>query len=242
MTMTCVLVALLTPLAANAQSADGPYVSASLVGDVLRRSFATTGGPDTSGSGEALGLALRLGSPLGRAWGVEAEFVRPSPIENDVVNGPVPLFAQERLSFPIGPFSCRVRTTERLTTLATSVWARQALSARVSLVYLAVVGFHRTSQESSTTFERAGAVAGLGALADLIGAVPGAERPGGPTSAALLPFPTTTRFVSYSTRPLVGVDARVTMTDHVSLVPSLRLHGIEAGWLLRPSVGLAWTF
>ena len=51
-----------------------------------------------------------------------------------------------------------------------------------------------------------------------------------------------TTTISYGTRPLAGVEARIRFTSHVSLIPGVRLQGIADGWLLRPYVGLGWFF
>jgi hypothetical protein len=48
--------------------------------------------------------------------------------------------------------------------------------------------------------------------------------------------------ISYGTRPLAGVEARIGFTSHVRLIPGVRLQGITEGWLLRPYVGLGWFF
>ena len=52
----------------------------------------------------------------------------------------------------------------------------------------------------------------------------------------------TTTAISYSTHPLVGVEARIRMTSHMRLVPGIRVQGVEGGWLMRPYAGLGWSF
>ena len=148
------VVAVLLVLVAGSAHAQSTYVGASLVGDVVRRNLSeSTGVRDSSANGEAIGFALRIGTPLGRRWGVDLEFVRPGEIETDFTGGPVPLLEQGVLS-SVGPTSLafstfpaslevfpttfgRVQTRQRYSTLATSVWVDQELSRRVSLVYLA---------------------------------------------------------------------------------------------------------
>ncbi|HZM95841.1 MAG TPA: hypothetical protein VFB92_20595, partial [Vicinamibacterales bacterium] len=46
------------------------YVAASVLGDIARFNEYDSGSGDTSGNGEAVGFALRLGSALGSRWGV----------------------------------------------------------------------------------------------------------------------------------------------------------------------------
>ena len=75
--MCIVLVALLLTIPAVAQ-AQGPYVGASVLTDIVRAS----GSDDfNSGSGEAFGGALRVGASLGSQWGVDLEFARSGDIE-----------------------------------------------------------------------------------------------------------------------------------------------------------------
>jgi hypothetical protein len=48
--------------------------------------------------------------------------------------------------------------------------------------------------------------------------------------------------VIYGVRPMVGLESRIGLTEHVDLVPGLRLHAGENVWLVRPAVGLNWRF
>jgi hypothetical protein len=120
------------------------------------------------------------------------------------------------------PVFYRLRSTQRHTTLSTTAWLKQDLSRRVALVYLAGMGFYRATYESESRFEI------LPAL------------PAGITLPMI--FPTQTKTVTYGVRPLAGLEARVGLTEHVALVPGVRLHGLENSWLLRPAVGLEWQF
>lgn len=214
---------------ARAQSA---YVSVSLAGDVVRFTHSEAEGvPSLLGGGEATGFALRVGTPLGSRWGVEAEFARPSTIENEG-GGPdvVPLVYRglpyEVVGGQLDPriypiISYRVRTSQRNTTFSTAVWARQDLSPRFALVYLGGVGFHRMERDIEYTYG------------------PGPRLLAIPI---IVPPRSRTDTVTYTARPLVGIEARIGMTDHLELVPGVRLHGLESGVLVRPSVGLGWTF
>lgn len=117
------------------------------------------------------------------------------------------------------PVSYSLRSAQRHNTLSTTVWMNQELSPRVSLVYLAGMGFHRSTFESEARF-------------DIL--PPGLSIPG--------LFPTLSKTVSYGVRPLAGFEVRIDLTDHVELLPGVRLHGLDNAWLVRPAVGLAWNF
>ena len=226
--------ALLFTLGTTRLFAQSTYVGAAVVGDVLRSTHSESSlGRDVPAGGEAIGFALRVGTPLGSRWGVELEFTRPGEIETDF-SGAIPLVSSiEALTvtatrapggitlpqlFP-SPLPYRLQTTQRHTTLSTTVWFNQSLSSRFSLVYLAGMGFNRTTFESASRFEILPA---------------GITLPVG--------FPTVTKTVTYGVRPLAGFEARIGLTDHVDLVPGVRLQGLESAWLLRPAVGLAWEF
>lgn len=226
------------PRSADAQ---GAYVSASLTGEVVRLDrVETAGGRDQSNSGETLGFALRVGTELGMRWGVELEFLRPAEIETEFSPGIVPLaFDSSPLTFTdltnltngttsvvFPSFSYRFRTRQRTTTLSSALWARQQISSGISLVYLGGVGFHHRTEEATISFTPS----------------PLPALPGIPTIPIVLPPASVSTATTYDVGPFAGVEARIGLTTHVQLVPGVRLHGINGGWLLRPSVGLGWTF
>jgi hypothetical protein len=227
--MRKLLVLLVVLLTAQSVYAQGAYVSASLTGDLVRQNRVKNAGSDQSTDGEAIGFALRVGSELGRRWGVELEYARPQEIENDFAPGIVPLPAATLVPGVIGgfptdaaqifpTFSYRIRTSQRNAMISSAVWARQEISRRMSLVYLGGVGFHRTTSEVTLTFE--------------------------PRLPIGIPigFPTVTSSTTYDAGPFAGMEGRLGLTDHAHLVAGVRLHGIQGGWLFRPSVGLGWMF
>ncbi len=236
------LVAVLIALGARPSSAQSPYVSAAVVGDVLLSTHSETSlGGDVPSGGEAIGFALRVGTPLGSRWGVELEFTRAGEIETEF-DGVIPLASRAGSavswtsslppgSVPAGidavlpllqrPTSYSLQTTQRHSTLSTIVWMNQELSPRVSLIYLAGMGFSRTTFENESRFE-------------ILPLPPGISIPN--------IFPAITKTVTYGVRPLAGIEGRIGLTEHVDLVPGIRLHGLDNGWLLRPAVGLAWNF
>jgi hypothetical protein len=209
--------------------AQGGYVSASLVGDIARFDRVEGTAAGESGSGEALGFGLRVGTPLGSRWGVELEFVRPSEISSEFSPEILPLLTDPLFSAlpPVGSsldldltfpsYSYDVRTKQRNTTIAATVWIAQRLTPKFSLSYLGGISFGRTTREIEFAFQ--------------------------PIRFPILPIPNlTTETTTYDVGPLVGLEGSIVLTEHVQLVPGIRLHGVEGGWLLRPAVGLGWVF
>src|SRR5262245_5211506 len=140
------------------------YVGADLVGDVLRSSHSESSfGRDVPSGGEAIGFALRVGTPLGSRWGIELGFTRPGEIDTEF-SGAIPLASSPEIlelaarvpgSFSVfpSPLPYRLRSTQRHSTLSTTVWFNQNVSSKVSLVYLAGMGFHRSTYESDSRFD-----------------------------------------------------------------------------------------
>jgi len=234
---SAIAVVLLLGVLAPPAFAQGAYVGAFLVGEIVRLDQYDSRAED-SGNGESLGFALRLGSPIGAKWGVELEFVRPGEITSDQVPQILPAIYQltavpsipglpnqgnyDPLIFP--PISYEFRSTQRRSTLSTSLWVRQEISSRVSMVYLGGVAFGRTSNEVEITYT-------FGRSTIL------------PTILPLPPIPPLiNESISYDVQPMVGVEGRIRLAGKVDLVPGLRLHGAQGGWLIRPAVGLSWNF
>ena len=211
--------------------AQGSYIGAFLVADVVRLDQYDSSAED-SGNGEALGFALRLGTPIGTRWGVELEFVRPGEITSDQIPQiyPAALTVTPERVVPTLPnvsvpdaslifptYSYRFQTTQRRTTLSTALWVRQEISRRFSLAYVGGIAFGRTSTEIAIDYL--------------------------PIRPTILPIPRSiNESITYDIGPMVGVEGRIRMGGQVDLVPGLRLHGFQGGWLIRPALGLAWTF
>jgi hypothetical protein len=234
-TSALAMVVLLFSALAPPAFAQGAYVGAFLVGEIVRLDQYDSRAED-SGSGESLGFALRLGSPIGTKWGVELEFVRPGEITSNQLPQIFPAIydvqpiqvipglpnrgvnVSDPAIFP--PISYEFRSAQRRSTLSTSLWVRQEISPRVSMVYLGGVAFGRTSNEVEITYT--------------------ISRP---TILPLPPIsPVINESISYDVQPMVGVEGRIRMGGKVDLVPGLRLHGAQGGWLIRPAVGLSWNF
>lgn len=209
--------------------AQGTYIGAFLVGDVVRLNQYDSRTGD-SGNGEAFGFGLRLGTPVGEKWGVELEFTRPGEVTTDQtpeilpyltapnVRGTLPALPELGVLDPLTlpAYSFRLRSTQRRTTLSPSLWVRQEISPRFSLLYLGGLSFGRTNNEVEISYL---------------------------FRSPLVPIPPSrTETVVYDVQPMVGVEGRIRMGGSVDFVPGLRLHGVEGGWLLRPALGLSWTF
>jgi hypothetical protein len=64
------------------------------------------------------------------------------------------------------------------------------------------------------------------------------------TPSALIPRPD--ERIDYSAAPTVGIDARIALTEHLSLVPGLHAcvfrFSDESALLVRPRIGIRWAF
>ena len=224
-------------LCATPVYAQGPYIGAFVGADIAR--FTSSEGFDNPATGEAVSWALRLGGPIGSNFGAELEFARPEEIENDqtpdfrilnlltsavggiTIADLIPTQVGNTVAptiFP--PINISVRTAQRNTTLTASVWARQEVSPKFSMVYLGGVGFNRIEQRYEYDFGGGGRI--LPALPTIL--------------------PRSIRTTQYGVGPMAGVEAHVGMSEHLRLVPGVRMHAFSGGWLIRPAVGLAWQF
>lgn len=203
---------LLAPAAAVAQ---GPYVSASLVADLARFSHASVSGAalEFPSGTESVGFALRLGTPIGSVWGVELEFNRSGEADTTFSEALDPAVTVPSL------FTVDFNQQTRHSTFSTLIWARQDLGPRFALVYLGGTGFVRTATRSDIRYVLARPIPGL-----------------------ILPPNQVMETTVYSVRPVVGVEGRLSLTEHVELVPGLRLTSLQDGLIIRPSVGLGWRF
>jgi hypothetical protein len=236
--VSAVGVFVLASLLATSAFAQGSYVGAFLVGDVVRLDQYDSNVRD-SGNGEAFGFGLRLGTPIGRNWGVELEFVRPGEITTEQSPQILPLPASIAFDFGATPlpdipnlpnvsvydpvtfpaYSYSFRARQRRTTLSTSLWVSQEISRRFSLTYLGGVSFGRTNNEIEIRYLPIRTILPIPSIAPML-----------------------SESINYSVDPMVGVEGRIRMGGQVDLVPGLRLHGIDGGWMIRPALGLAWTF
>jgi hypothetical protein len=199
--------------------AQTPYVAGAILGEVTRSSrleSETFVEQPPSGDGEVFGFAVRAGTSVGERWGVELEFVRPSELEQQ---------ARRRVRsglivFPdlIPTFELDVRLRQRISSLDTLAWLRQRVADKVDLVYLAGAGFHHVVQESRVELIPPRLPAPIGF------------------------FIPSTKMVSYHAGPVVGFEARIALTDHVTVTPGVRLNSVAGAWVIRAGAGVGWTF
>jgi hypothetical protein len=221
-------------LCAGSAWAQSAYVGGAVAAEVVRTTSTKNGGTTyDGGNGEAFAGAIRVGTFLTEHVGVELEYFRPGKIDSSA-DGPIYLAesglggsptglysfgstAPTDLVYPIASQSMRVRTS----TTSALLTARQPLG-RVELVYLGGVGFSRVVREIEYGFPRIMA------------------------PIAPIPISYSTRTTQYAAGPVVGMDVRVGMTEHAQLVGCLRVHtlgqSVVDGWMIRPSIGLAWKF
>ena len=219
--------------------AQTPYVAGAIGAEIVRStSVKSPGSTFDSGNGESWSGAIRVGTFVAPRYGVELEFLRPGEIEGDdegpiYIAGEIPrpvlgsLIADgvvpNDLGVDVGIFPIiNQQTRMRTTTVSTLAFARQTVGEHVDLVYLGGVGFSRVVQEIEFGFS-------------------------GPLFAAGRPVPSyKTRTTQYGVGPVVGAEARIAMTEHARIVAGIRLHALGQslvdGWIIRPSVGLAWAF
>jgi hypothetical protein len=229
---------LLVVLFAASAGAQSAYVAGTIGADVSRVTHTDANFYSSSPDGsETLSGSVRVGTTIGPAWGVELEWVHSGRSHDQLTPVVSPLAttnsaaAAQIISLPGFTFSSEspnvipirfVQSDIRQShsDLDALIWARQAVGGSVDLVYLGGVAFSRQRTEITQNFPT---------ILQLFAPLP-------PNTA----FRTTT--ISYGTRPLAGIEARIRFTSHVRLIPGVRLQGIADGWLLRPYVGLGWFF
>ena len=227
------LVTLLLVSFAAPSSAQSIYVGGTIGADVSRVSHTDSIYTSATPNGnETFSGSLRVGSAVGQNWGVELEFVQSARSHNTVAPSVLPLATGTALGLATGSFSFSSALTNAIpirfpdtdirqshSDLDALIWGRQGAGGNVDLVYLGGVAFSRERVEVTQNFPTAIA---------LLAPVPNGV------------FRSTT--ITYGTRAVAGIEARIAFTSHVRLMPGVRVQGIADGWLLRPYVGLGWFF
>jgi opacity protein-like surface antigen len=221
------MLAVATPAAAQST-----YVGGSVVFDIARfdkieyddEDLARVS-PARSVDGEATGFNLRIGRALGERWGVEFEFARSGEIENSESYG-VPFLTDlvllpPELSRAIADFHYEIETEQRYTNYAALAWIRQDLGDRVDLSYLGGVVFNRNDVEQDVRITDTRLAQWMTVLPDL-------------------------SVTEYSIAPVIGIDAGFKLGEAAAITAGLRAQGTagggRTGLLLRPNIGVRWTF
>src|SRR4029079_1786254 len=223
------LVVVVFAASARAQSA---YVAGTIGADVSRVTHTDANFISSPDGNETLSGSVRVGTAIGSSWGVELEFVQSghshdqvtpvvsplatntSGVTSSASTSGVPTISFQGVTLPSPSINVLpVRFVQSDIRQSHSdfdalIWARQAVGGSVDLVYLGGVAFSRQRTEITQNFPT---------IFQLLAPLP-------PNSA----FRSTT--ISYGTRPLAGVEARIRFTSHVRLLPGVRLQGIADGW------------
>jgi hypothetical protein len=235
--MRSIVVVLSVLTVASPAAAQSTYVGASLLGEFSRFSGVDVN-DDTSRitsspisrNGETIGFDIRIGRALDRRWGVEFEFARGGVNEETRTERLLSSSSSSSRSFPTLPgiglitpifpipdFEFQLELEQQHTTLATTAWVRQELGDQVQVAFSGGVSFNRVETEQSVRITDS-------------------------RLALSLPVPSEIETVQYGVGPVVGAEVIIDVGDHAALTTGARLHGVSGGWLIRPSVGLRWTF
>jgi hypothetical protein len=230
--LICLLIA--TPAAAQSTS-----IGVTANWDVVRFSrvdiddVSIAGAPDSL-DGDALGFGVSVRRAIGEHWGLALEFSRSGEIESSSTRRVIPLrtggttiiptlpgVTQIPTIFPpIPDFDFVFETEQQHQTIGALVWVRHEVSDRVDLSYAGGVTFVRSE------FERAYS------LTD--------------PRLAIFISPTDLSTIDFGAGATVGIDADVELTDHTAFTAGVRLQSLtnsgRNGWLIRPAVGVRWTF
>jgi hypothetical protein len=227
--MPRLLVCLCLFLTASSAFAQSVYVGGAAGANTVFAQKIDFGGtfspPDTGGTTPV--FAIRSGIGLGEIWGAEVEVAHALPLERSTEGGRGQFFPAAVLT--IGPGiafpTLRVESERRSTAVNALGWVRYPVSARVDLVVLAGATFNRSEVEERYTIN----------LPPLFPQLP-------PGAVVFAPQPASIRTLTYDVGPLVGIEGRIRVGSRFRVVPGLRLSGANAGWSVRPMVGVDWVF
>ena len=167
-------------------------------------------------------FTVRAGIALAERWGAEVEVAHSLTIDRsdnvDFLNNAAFLVGVLPVRLP--PPRFRIDSEQQLTAVNTLAWASYTVTNRVDVVVMAGVSFQRSEIEQRFAV----------------------ELPQGFPTAVLSVQPGSTRAITYDVGPIVGVEGRVRFGDHLRLVPGFRLSDAAAGWSVRPTAGIDWTF
>jgi outer membrane protein with beta-barrel domain len=179
--------------------------------------------------GEAFGFTVNVRRAIGENWGVSVEYSHSGDIESTSsrrigVAGSIPASPTGVSALPpnlIRPdFEIEVSTEQQHQSIGALAWVRHDVGDRVTLSYLGGVAFVRSELERDLGID--------------------------PRILAIAISPTELTTIEHNVAPLVGIDADFELTDHTAFTAGLRLQGVSVGgrdgWVIRPGVGVRWTF
>jgi hypothetical protein len=223
-------------IAIGPASAQSIYVAGAVGADITFVSGQESAGFSVPTGGEAMSGAARLGVALTDRFGVELEVSRAGEIRNTSQPGfPVPLAG-------LAPFILsEIEFRSQLTTISTSASIQQQLSDSVALALLGGVVFHRTDSEMIFRRFASGGIFSIPPIPLPTGVNVVTSTVLTSASSSIL-APSAVESVQYGTGPLVGVEVKIGVGDHLDVIPGVRMHGLPASWLVRPAVAVGWTF
>jgi hypothetical protein len=207
-------------------AAQSTYVGASLVGDVARYSKVDDDDDgigrilvsEPSGDGEALGFNVKVGRLFSERWGLEFEFARSGEFESR--SSFIAPAIRERLDIRIPAIEFEYEMERSHTMFGALAFVRQDIGDRFDLTYLGGIVFNRVETEQS--FDDSMPV---------IQVFPPIAYPDYET-------------VDYSASPAVGLEGAFKF-GAAAVTGGVRLQtagGARGGWLIRPNVGMRWSF
>jgi hypothetical protein len=235
MLMTRIAVVVGSVLWAGSVWAQSAYVGGAIAAEVVRTSSTKSGGTTyDSGSGEAFAGAIRVGTFIAPRFGVELEYFRPGEIDSDCRRPDLP--GRVGACRPCLPGSaCRIFPTAP---------SRRSFPSRRAFAYQRPAHSSRRASRSAAASNWCiwAASDSRVSCARSSTAFRGLRLPVAPA----FPITYSTRTTQYAAGPVVGVEVRAGMTEHAQLVAGLAVHtlgqSVVDGWMIRPGVGLAWTF
>lgn len=226
--------------AVTSAAAQSSYVTAAAGADLSRfGQVVTEGSKSNPPEGLVPAGAIRVGTAFGERWGVEAEMAFAGTFEKvsegnflQAVQGlnlrsnvsAIALYDITPQKFgdiaPSAPVELvyRSRTRRGNSTFSTVGWVSKPIGSRTDLVAVLGLALNRASVDTRLSLI---VPRGLGSVS-----------------------PASAQMISYGFGPLVGTEIRVRAGDRWRLVPSVRLHKLDASgaWLLRTNIGLSRTF
>lgn len=204
------------PAAVAPVSAQSSYLTAAFGADFSHFNQSSVDGTKSDPpEGLSPVAAVRLGTAFGDRWGVETELAFAGTIENER-QGDLDAVARTLIAVPVGFYVLssltaglpgrpepvyHVRIRRANSTFSAVGWVAKGLKQNLDLVVLFGVALNRVTAEANLSVTPSG-------------------------SASIRPK--SARAITYAFGPLVGTELRVRAGEHWRVVPSVRLHKLDA--------------